>query len=121
VKTTAKRLFRLGDGMVLVAATAVAFTIFRQDMSPGVAFNTFGGIGEQWLFFWMNQIVPFPAVWSLALFALSVFDRSGRRRRKPLYAGSVGKPVDDGVVTPRSSAQDVQRFPPIRPLDTPHA
>jgi hypothetical protein len=89
VKTPVQRPFRLGDGMVLVAATAVAFAIFRQAMSPGVAFNTFGGIGEQWLFYWMHWIVPFPAMWSLALFAIAIFDRSGGRRRRPRHAGSV--------------------------------
>jgi hypothetical protein len=89
VNPPVKRPFRLIDGMVLVAATAVAFAIFRQAMSPGVTFNTFGGIGERWLFYWMHQIVPFPAMWSLALFAIAVFDRSAGRRRKPCQAGSV--------------------------------
>jgi hypothetical protein len=83
------RPFRLLDGMVLVAATGVAFAIFRQAKSPGVTFNTFGGIGERLLFYWMHQVVPFPAMWSLALFAIAVFDRSGGRGLEPRHAGSV--------------------------------
>jgi hypothetical protein len=89
VKTPAKRPFRLADGMVLVAATAVAFAIFRQGLSGQVAFSTFGGAGEQWLFFWMHQVVPFPAMWSLAVFGIAVRDRSAGRRRKPRDPGVV--------------------------------
>jgi hypothetical protein len=81
--------FRLLDGMVLVAATAVAFAIFRQALSPGLEFNTFGGRVEQWIFYWMHQVVPFPATWSIALFAIAAFDRGGGRRRKFRGAGVV--------------------------------
>jgi hypothetical protein len=84
-----KRHFRLGDGMVLVAATAVAFAIFRETLSVPVAFTTFGGRGEEWLFYWMHRAVPFPAMWSLAVFALAVFDRSQVRRRKLRHPGIV--------------------------------
>ncbi len=82
------RPFRLGDIMVFVAATAAAFAIFR-GLSPGINFTTFGGFGEQWLFIWMHQIVPFPAMWSLALFAIVAFDRGTPRRRKLRHAGTV--------------------------------
>ena len=37
----------------------------------------------------MRQVVPFPAMWSLALFAIAVFDRSGSRRRTLRQAGTV--------------------------------
>jgi hypothetical protein len=89
VKPPTKRPFRLGDGMVFVAATAVSFAIFRQGLSGGLNFTTFGGNAEQWLFFWMHQVVPFPAMWSLALFAIAAFDRSTGRRRKLRHAGVV--------------------------------
>jgi hypothetical protein len=89
VKTPVNRPFRLVDGMVLIAATAVAFAIFRQGLSGQVNFSTFGGSGEQWLFFWMHQVVPFPAMWSLAVFGIAVRDRSRGRRRKPREAGVV--------------------------------
>jgi hypothetical protein len=89
VKPLATRPFRLGDGMILVAATAVAFAIFREGLSVQVAFATFGGNAEQWLFFWMHHVVPFPAMWSLAVFAIAVFDRSTVRRRKLRLAGNV--------------------------------
>jgi hypothetical protein len=84
-----KRPFRLIDGMVLVAATAVAFAIFRQSSPSTVNFNTFGGIGEQYLFFWMRRLVPFPAMWSLALLAIAVFDRGTARRHRTRHAGTV--------------------------------
>jgi hypothetical protein len=83
------RPFRLSDGMVFVAATAVAFAIYRNGLSPGINFTTFVITGEFLIFFWMHQIVPFPAMWSLALFAIVAFDRSTPRRRKLRHAGSV--------------------------------
>jgi len=83
------RPFRLVDGMILIAATAVAFAIFRQGLSGQVAFSTFGGNREQFLFYWMHQIVPFPAMLSIALFGIAVRDRRGGRRRKPREAGAV--------------------------------
>jgi hypothetical protein len=89
VKTFAERPFRLGDGMVLVAATAVAFAIFRQSPLGTFGFSTFGGAGEQWLFYWMHRAVPFPAMWSLAVLALAVFDRGTVRRRRLRHAGVV--------------------------------
>jgi hypothetical protein len=89
VKTSIRRPFRLRDGMVLVAATAVAFTIFRQGLSGAVNFSTFGGVGEQWLFYWMHQIVPFPAIWSIAILAIAIFDGGTSRRRKLRHSGSV--------------------------------
>jgi hypothetical protein len=75
--------------MVLIAATAVSFAIFRQGVSGQGSFSTFGGSVEPWLFFWMHQIVPFPAMWSLALLGIAVRDRSRGRRRKPREAGAV--------------------------------
>jgi hypothetical protein len=84
-----KRPFRLADGMVLIAATAVAFAIFRQGLSGQVNFSTFGGSVEQWLFFWMHQVVPFPAMWSLAVFGIAVRDGRRGRRRIPGEAGVV--------------------------------
>jgi hypothetical protein len=89
MRAPAKRPFRLVDGMVFVAATAVAFTIFRQGLAGGPAFTTFGGNLERWLFTWMRQVVPFPAMWSLALLAIAVFDRSSSRRRTIRQAGTV--------------------------------
>ena len=35
-----KRRFRLIDGMVLVAATAIALAIFRQGMAGGIGFTS---------------------------------------------------------------------------------
>jgi hypothetical protein len=89
MRAPAKRPFRLVDGMVFVAATALAFAIFRQGLASGVAFSTFGGSLEQWLFYWMRQVIPFPAMWSLGLLAIAVFDRSSSRRRTLRQAGSV--------------------------------
>jgi hypothetical protein len=89
VKSPTNRPFRLSDSMVLVAATAVAFAIFRQGLAPGLSFTTFGGNTEQMIFYWMRQIVPFPAMWSLAILALAAFDRDTPRRRKLRHAGMV--------------------------------
>jgi hypothetical protein len=81
--------FRLIDGMVLVAATAVAFAIYRQGLSGQVTFSTFRGNAEKWLFFWMHQVVPFPAMWSLAVVAIAVFGLGPNRRRRPRHAGVI--------------------------------
>ena len=86
MKTPARRPYRLVDGMVFVAATAVAFAIFRGALAPGVQFVTFGGTFEQSVFFWMHYLVPFPAMWSLALLAIAVFDRRTPYRRKFRHA-----------------------------------
>jgi hypothetical protein len=75
--------------MVFVAATAVAFAIFRQGVSGGIAFTTLGFYWEPWLFYWMHQLVPFPAIWSLALFATAALDRTNPRRRRFRQAGAV--------------------------------
>jgi hypothetical protein len=83
------RPFRLLDGMILVAATALAFAIFRQGLSDGITFTTFGGNVERWIFIWMHWVVPFPAMWSLALFAIAIFDRGTPGRRKLRHAGTV--------------------------------
>ncbi len=83
------RPFRLLDGMVLVAATAVAFAIFRQGMSGQVGFATFGGTWEQRLFYWMHRLIPFPAMLSLAIFAIAAADRRSSRGRRPRHAGVV--------------------------------
>jgi hypothetical protein len=83
------RPFRIGDAMVLVAATAVAFAVLRHCWSVGIAFTTFGGNREQRLFFWLHQVVPFPALWSLAVFAIDRRDRRKGRRRGARQAGLV--------------------------------
>jgi hypothetical protein len=85
----AKRPFRIVDLMVLVAATAVAFAIFRQGIRPGMAFTTFGGDWEARLFAWMHQLTIFPAMWSFAVFAIDRFDSRKRRRRETRHAGVV--------------------------------
>jgi len=84
-----KRPFRIVDLMVLVAATAVAFAIYRNGLRPGIAFTTFGGNGEAWLFFWMHQVTTFPAMWSIAVFAIDLFDSRKRRRRAARHAGVI--------------------------------
>jgi hypothetical protein len=69
--------------MVLVAATAASFAIYRQTMSAPGSFTTFGGRWEPWVFYWMHMVVAFPAMWSLAVVAIVAFDRrvaSPRRR-----------------------------------------
>jgi hypothetical protein len=90
MKPPFKRPYRLVDGMILVAATAVAFAIFRKGLAPGLSFNTFGGSLEQWAFYWMHQVVPFPAMWSLAIVAIAAFDRRTPNRRKLRHAGIAG-------------------------------
>jgi hypothetical protein len=85
----APRPFRISDAMVLVAATAVAFAIIRHGWPAGIAFTTFGGQFEQWLFFWLHQVVPFPALWSFAVFAIDWRDRRKARRRGLRHAGLV--------------------------------
>ncbi len=84
-----KRPFRIVDLMVLVAATAVAFAIYRNGVRPGIAFTTFGGNNEAWLFFWMHQVTMFPAIWSIAVFVIDFFDRRKRRRRVARHAGVI--------------------------------
>jgi hypothetical protein len=84
-----KRRFRIVDLMVLVAATAVAFAIYRNGLRPGMTFTTLGTHAEAWLFFWMHQVTPFPAMWSIAVFAIDMFDSSKRRRREARHAGVI--------------------------------
>jgi hypothetical protein len=88
-KPLVKRPFRIADSMVLVAATAVAFTIYRYSQSARLSFTTFGGNWEQWLFLWMHRVVPFPAMWSLAVFAIAQRDPRNGRRRGVRHAGIV--------------------------------
>jgi hypothetical protein len=83
------RAFRLVDIMVLVAATAVAFALYRQGIVGGIPFTTLGFFWEPWLFYWMHQLVPFPAIWSLTVFGLISFDRATPRRRRFRDAGAV--------------------------------
>ena len=85
-----KRSFRIVDLMVLVAATAGAFAIYRNGVfQPGVAFTTFGHRAEAWLFYWMHQVTMFPAMWSIAVFAIDVSDRRNRRRWRARSAGGI--------------------------------
>ena len=88
-KPPAKRPFRIVDLMVLVAATAVAFAIYRRGIPQGMQFTTFGGNLESRLFYWMHQLTPFLAMWSLAVFAIDRVD-SRKRRREPRHAGLIG-------------------------------
>jgi hypothetical protein len=88
-KPLAKRPFRIVDLMVLVAATAVAFAIYRQGIPHSMQFSTFGGNLESRLFFWMHQLTPFVAMWSFAVFAIDRVD-SRKRRPNPRHAGLIG-------------------------------
>lgn len=99
MKSAARRPFRLVDLMILVAATAVAFAIFRAGLAPGLPFITFGGSLEQWLFTWMHLVVPFPAMWSIALVAIAAFDRHKSTRRRLRPAGIAGCVAAVAVVT----------------------
>lgn len=87
-KALAQRPFRIVDLMVLVAATAVAFAIYRQGIPRGMQFTTFGGNWEAWLFHWMHQLTPFVSMWSFAVFAIDRVD-SRKRRRHPRHAGII--------------------------------
>ena len=89
MRPRAGRPLRLLDGMILVAATAFAFTIYRQGIAGGVQFSTINFAWEPALFYWMHQVVPFPAMWSLALFLIASFDRTTPKRRKFRHAGAV--------------------------------
>ena len=84
-----KRHFRIVDLMVLVAATAVAFAIYRSGLRPGMTFTTFGTNLEARLFFWMHRVTPFPAMWSIALFAIDMSDNRKRRRWEAHHAGVI--------------------------------
>jgi hypothetical protein len=85
----ASRPFRIGDAMVLVAATAVAFALYRHGGYHYTAFSTFGGTWEAWIFFWMQRVVPFPSLWSFAVFLISARDARHGRRRARRYCGVV--------------------------------
>jgi hypothetical protein len=86
-RPSVRRPFRIGDGMILVASTAIAFAIFRQN-EPVPSFSTFGRGWEQWLFEWMHRVVPFTALWSYAVFAIARRDpKKGRRPAR--HAGIV--------------------------------
>src|SRR5262245_5829492 len=85
----ARRPFRIVDSMLLVAATAVAFTISRNGWPPGLAFTTFGGSLERLLFVFMRQCIPFPAMWTLTIVVLAWWDQRRRQRRAPRHAGII--------------------------------
>jgi hypothetical protein len=87
-KPVAKRPFRIVDLMVLVAATAVAFAIYRRGIPRGMSFTTFGRNREAWLFYWMHQATPFVSMWSFAVFAIDRVD-SRKLRRHPRHAGII--------------------------------
>ncbi len=81
--TDSKNSFRIVDGMVMVAATAFAFAMVRAGIpARGYAFTTFGGNWEQWVFYWMHLLVPFPAMWSLAVFLIAMRGSGARRRAR---------------------------------------
>ncbi|MGP0069239.1 MAG: hypothetical protein ACLQGP_37270 [Isosphaeraceae bacterium] len=82
------RRFRIVDGIILVAATAIAFAIYRQH-DPVPSFTTFDGRWEQWLFEWMHRVVPFTALWSYAVFAIARRDQRTGRRARARHAGVV--------------------------------
>jgi hypothetical protein len=89
-RSLATRPFRIVDGMVLVAATAIAFAIVRPRWPASrMGFSTFGGHWEQWLFVWMHQVVPFPALWSFAVFVIAWRDRCKGQRPTVRSAGIV--------------------------------
>ena len=87
-KAHVQRPFRIIDLMVLVAATAVGFAIYRNGIRPGINFTTFRLAWEPLVFFWMHQVTPFVAMWSIAVF---VIDRvaTRKRRRGVRHAGLV--------------------------------
>jgi hypothetical protein len=85
----ASRPFRIAHGMILVAATAIAFAIFRYSQPANLNFTTLGGRWEQWLFYWMHRVVPFPASWSIALLVIDRYEQRSGRRRGARHAGIV--------------------------------
>jgi hypothetical protein len=98
-RPTHDRPFRLVDLMTLVAATAVAFAIFRYSMPSNIGLNTFGTALEQQLFYWTHRLTPFPATWSLAVVAIAALDmRHGLRRGARRHAGVVACYAATGAV-----------------------
>jgi hypothetical protein len=73
--------------MISVAATAVAFGIFRYSLPSNIGLSTFGTALEQQLFYWMHRLTPFPALWSLAIVAITAWDRKKGDRREARLAG----------------------------------
>jgi hypothetical protein len=89
MRPSVRRPLRIIDLMVLVAATAVAFAIYRRGVQPGLAFTTFGTNFEAQVFVWMHQFTMFPAMWSIAVLAIDRFDSRKRRRRVVRDAGVI--------------------------------
>ena len=80
--------FRIVDAMILVAATACAFAIARSPSTFNVFFVT-GAAWEMSLFRWLHRLVPFPALWTLAVWGLARFRPRPERRRLARSTGGV--------------------------------
>jgi hypothetical protein len=78
VAPPALRRFTLADGLVLIAATALALAIARAYPAPYIHGNRFGSgpaktmLGQvlDWLMLWMSHAVPFLLLYSLAVVIL---------------------------------------------------
>jgi hypothetical protein len=97
-RPTSKRPFRIVDLMTLVAATAVAFGIFRYSLPSNIAMSTFGTAFEQRLFYWAHALTPFLALWALAVVAIAWWDGRRGNRRETRLAGVVACCAATGAI-----------------------
>jgi hypothetical protein len=84
--------------MVLVAATAVAFAIFRYSVPSNIGLNTFGTPWEPQVFYWMHRLTPFPAMWSLAVTVIARSNQRGAQQRGSRHAGVIACYAATGAV-----------------------